>query len=607
MKKLVALDCEVYRNFFLALFKTEDGNLYEISRHNDHCEGDIKAVKSILKNDQLLTFNGLGYDIFVLSAYLRGWSLARIKELSDYLINDNFAQWRVNQVYPDLVLFKNDQIDLMGVTPLQASLKVYGSRIHYKRLQDLPIAPESTITEDAAMRLTRYCENDLNVTWEIYRTLKPQIQLRRDMGAMYGMNLLSTSDAQIAERVIRHELNAAGVSVEKRDAEVEPFKYNVPDFIKFDTPELQKVLDNVSKATFVVENGKPKLPKELNEVIHFDGAKYKLGIGGLHSQEKKQVVIPGHDELFGEYDVASMYPSIILGQNLYPKHLGEEFCDVYREIFNQRLAAKRNGNKVVSDALKLVLNSSYGKFGSQYSYLYSPELLIQTTVTGQLALLMLIERMVAIGAKVMSANTDGINVLMSTTLFDRANKIAAKWTEDTTYVLEWTPYEAVYARDVNNYIAFSGGKTKTKGAYELDSIRKGYSNLICTKAVIAYLKDGVPIEQTIRDCDTVTDFLTMRTVKGGALFRGNSLGKVVRWYVSTKGDYITYSTNGNKVAGSVGAIPAMNLPFKLPDDLDYDFYINRAYELLEWFGIDARSDDRKESDGVCQEARLVGI
>ena len=47
--------------------------------------------------------------------------------------------------------------------------------------------------------------------------------------------------------------------------------------------------------------------------------------------------------------------------------------------------AKRTGDKVTNEAMKIMINGSFGKFGSKWSVLYSPDLLIQTTVTGQLA------------------------------------------------------------------------------------------------------------------------------------------------------------------------------------------------------------------------------
>lgn len=587
MKRLIALDVEVYKNYFLCVCKSQAGRVVAFEMHNNVRDAKKdQQLAAIFKIHTLVTFNGNSYDIPIVSAYLLGYDNKRLKALSDTIIKGNVPRWQINDHFPDLQVKSCDHIDLIGAAPLKASLKTYGCRIHSRKLQDLPIHPDAEITEAQAGLLRAYCENDVDVTLDMYRDLEPQIELRKQMGNTYTMDMRSMSDPQIAEAVIRHYMQEQDIVVEKRTSKVKPFKYRMPEFITFRSDELQAVQELVQAATFKVDdNGYAKLPDELDKAIEFAGAKYKLGIGGLHSQEKKQVVWPTDDQMLGEYDVASMYPSIILGQNLYPEHLGEEFSHVYRDIFNQRIDAKRSGNKTTADTLKIVLNSSYGKFGSKYSFLYSPELLVQTTLTGQLSLLMLIERLVNAGAKVVSANTDGAVVLMDKAAKDYIDSVCDSWSDDTTYQLEWTGYDAMYSRDVNSYVALKDGGVKTKGAYEYGSLRKGYSDEVCIDAVIAHLRDGTPIEQTIDACTDMTRFLTMRGVRGGAEWRGQSLGRVVRWYKSTEGEAIRYVSNGNKVATSDGAVPMMNLDNVLALDIDYDAYYSKARKMLKELGI----------------------
>jgi hypothetical protein len=62
-----------------------------------------------------------------------------------------------------------------------------------------------------------------------------------------------------------------------------------------------------------------------------------------------------------------MYPSIIIEWGLYPKHLGPEFLDVYRSIREERVIAKKNGDKVKNETLKLALNGLTGNLQSPYS------------------------------------------------------------------------------------------------------------------------------------------------------------------------------------------------------------------------------------------------
>lgn len=582
-KKKVYWDVECYRNYFYVKFKSSDQD-YEVRLFNDQLEkGDPKVVRTILKRHLLIGFNTENYDTPMLAAFLAGYNNSQLKDLSDAIITSGKPWWMLRDNYPGLRLPSFDGIDLNGVTPLRASLKTYACRIHTQSLEDLPLPPGTVIQQEQVAILESYCDNDLDMTRDIAIDMADDLRLRADMTREYSSDFRSKSGPQIAEAVLRNQLNLAGVAVEKRRGRVKPFKYRMPDFIKFKTPELKAVKKAVKKAVFKVDkNGYARLPDELDQVIEFAGAKYKLGIGGLHSQEKHQAVVADTDAL-GEWDVGSMYPTIILGQGLYPEHIGPEFCDVYRRVYDTRMAAKAKGDKVVSDSLKLVLNSSFGKFGSHYSFLYSPELLIQTTLTGQLSLLMLIEMFHLAGIPTMSANTDGVVVLTDKSM----GPVVRTWQERTGMTLEWTPYDAIYSESVNSYVAIrAGGGAKLKGTYAPGSIAKGYQNEICVDAVVALLEHGVPIKDTVMACDDVTKFLTMRGVRDGGVWRDQQLGRVVRWYVSTDGEPIRYRSNGNKVAGSDGAVPMMTLG-PIPADLDRQWYVDRAEKLLTKLGVKA--------------------
>ena len=104
----------------------------------------------------------------------------------------------------------------------------------------------------------------------------------------------------------------------------------------------------------------------------------------------------------------------------------------------EALKAERRKYLVESDVKKLELNGSYGKFGSKYSFLYSPELLLQTTITGQLSLLMLVETLEDNNLKVVSANTDGIVVYYKRTELDKVHDLLWDWELQTSYQLEQT-------------------------------------------------------------------------------------------------------------------------------------------------------------------------
>jgi hypothetical protein len=267
--------------------------------------------------------------------------------------------------------------------------------------------------------------------------------------------------------------------------------------------------------------------------------------------------------------------------------MGEPFLRVYREIVEQRLAAKHAGDKVKADALKITINGSFGKFGSKWSALYSPDLLIQTTLTGQLALLMLIEALEVAGIAVVSANTDGVVIKCPVNKQNVMDDIVFEWETCTGFNTEATNYRSLYSRDVNNYLAFKlGGGFKAKGAYASAGLSKNPSNEICTDAVVAFLNDGTSIEDTVHACWDISRFVTIRSVKGGAIDQqGHYLGKAVRWYYSTTAQGpIRYRLNHYTVARSYGAQALMDLPDQFPSDVDFDLYIAEAQTILKDIG-----------------------
>lgn len=586
----IILDTECYCNYFLLTVMDEAGRkLVNFEKFNDS-EFPSERARAVMLKRTTVGFNSNSYDLPMITAACNGASNSELKELSDDLIMSGDPGWLVCRRWGIEVSQQWDHIDIIEVAPGQASLKIYAGRINAPKMQDLPIDPTATISEQDRQGLLSYCRNDVDNTLGLMQSLSKQLTLRENMSDQYKIDLRSKSDAQIAEAVIKMELSKR-TKKRYRRPEIEPgtvFKYTLPDFIEFETDELKEVLADVLRADFVVgKNGQVEMPKELaKRVIRLGDGAYRMGIGGLHSSEKKVAHVARPDEIIEEADVASYYPNIILGQSLFPKHLGRPFLEVYDEIVQTRLAAKASGDKVTADTLKITINGSFGKLGSKWSLLYAPDLMIQTTLSGQLALLMLIERMEVAGIKVVSANTDGIVLRYSRERINEVRSIEIGWELDTGYTLEENEYSALYSRDVNNYIAIKpNGEYKGKGAYADAGLMKNPANRICVAAVVSFLKDGVHVDTTVKNCRDITQFATIRQVKGGAEKDSAFLGKAVRWYYSRKTDTpIVYASNGNKVARSDGAMPMMNLPEQFPADVDYDWYIEEANSILKDVG-----------------------
>jgi len=589
---LITIDVEIYKNYFLlSALNSANGKV----KHFELYPGkplNKPALAKLMYDNTTLSFNGNNFDLPIITAALAGWPVERLKKLCDTIIQSNAPAWVVCRDYKLKIPEQWDHIDIIEVAPGMVSLKVYGGRLHAPTIQDLPIEPSALISPDERATLRDYCINDLQTTYDLYKSLEKQVDLRVSMSEQYGVDLRSKSDAQIAETVIKSELHKkTGKQYRKPELpDGATFKYQDPHIIEFQTEKLKAVFEQVLGIRFGLGgNGAVKMPPELaKSKIKIGQAEYSMGIGGLHSCEKSQLVSAGKGEHLIDVDVASYYPNIILQQALAPKSMGAPFLKVYQSIVDRRIKAKHSGDKVTANTLKIVVNGSFGKLGSKWSALYAPELMLQTTITGQLALLMLIEAFELAGLRVYSANTDGVVVKCKADQVDTMRNICFDWMLSTSYELEETHYKALASRDVNNYVAVTtDGELKRKGVFASGGLAKNPDCNICFTAVGELLANGTPIRETIVNCKDVTQFVTVRKVTGGAVWCDEYLGKAVRFYYSKDIDLnvtIDYVKNGNKVPKSDGSKPLMALPVTLPADIDYKRYITMAEDLLKGVG-----------------------
>lgn len=343
----VVLDIECYRNYFLALFTNEEGKSrgFEIFNDNrDHFDAD-KIMNILDSGAEIVSFNGMHYDLPMLTRALVGATNAELKESSDRIVTKNLKCWQFYKTY-GLIEPECNHVDLIEVAPGMVSLKIYGGRLHSPRLQDLPIEPDATISAQEVPLLRKYCKNDTLVTWDLFHKLEKQIDLRRAMSKEYGIDLRSKSDAQIAEAVLKAEFKRlTGDVPAKTQINYSSFFYEPPEYIKFLTEPLKEVLQVVCDSEMVVDSstGHVKMPKAIADMkIKIGDSTYKIGIGGLHSTESEVCHIADDEHALIDRDVASYYPNLILNMGMTPGSFGDYFTVVYRKILNERLEAKHN-------------------------------------------------------------------------------------------------------------------------------------------------------------------------------------------------------------------------------------------------------------------------
>lgn len=629
---------------------------------------DIASVCALLQHYTIRTFNGNHYDMLMLIAALSGWDNDQLKVLNDEIIISGQKPWEIRRKYrlyqPEWV----DHIDIMEVIPgVRVSLKMYACRAHAPLVQDSPVDFSVPIPLEQIPHEIGYCRNDREVTAILADGVAERMALRDDLSAKYGVDVRSKSDAQIAEVVIRsewqrlmkegidrwgaeqrgdynasgpyphltipHELDRYGnPQVIRRQAiHGHSFKYNMPAYIEFITPQMQEFKRTVEGCVFVVGDKETQwmnpfddddpiksgvnMPEELaGRDIVIAGKSYRVGIGGLHSQESCVNYESGTTHTLRTADVRSYYPSLILNMGMNPEQMGPLFCQIYGDIYTRRLEAKAAKRKVEDGGLKIVLNGTFGKLFSKYSIFYAPEFGIQVTITGQLSLLMLIERLEASGIPVVSANTDGVEIYCPNDRKWICDQVISWWEGATGLGMDQNEYKRLCSRDVNNYFSedFEGG-VKAKGIFRPSGLmdNKHPDKDIVAEAVILEVTKGIPFENTINQCQDIRKFLICRAAAGGGTYiqgpegigwnfkreandkgklnvvgveGGEYLGKAVRWYISKNGGRIV-TAKGHQVAGAENCMPMMRLSNTIPDDLDRTYYCNEAEKMLASIGM----------------------
>lgn len=656
-REILVFDSEILPSHYLfCARRLSDNKLRILWGHNPQ---DMLALGALLHSPTFtwVGFNSAKFDVPIALAAAGGASVAELKRMANEIVESNKPAWMSYRDYGLELPEDFDQIDIIEVAPgVIVSLKLYGGRMASPSLIDMPFHHEDWITDKQALEvLLPYCINDIDETTRLYRKLEGQIALREKMSERYAIDLRSKSDAQMAETIIAKELGLLRAGAPEMPRTV---RYSAPDFIQPAGPVLRDILDRVHRHTFIVKqsNGAVELPAFLAEepVLIGDGV-YQMGIGGLHSKHDKCIEhVATEDFVIRDADVGAYYPNLFLNADYVPRGLGVRFTNLYRSFVTERLDAKHRAKvlgkkdvlpdaeraelaecKVLDAGGKIMINGTFGKLGSCFSKIYSPDLMLGITLSGQFYLLTLIEHLVGIGVKVLSANTDGVTFGGTPTKVKEASNFIEMYGWMSNFEFEFVDYRRISFKDCNNYIAVkTNGEVKAKGLYAMSGLMKNPTNEVCSLAAQAYLATGRSVKSFILEHFTLenfTDFLQVRTVKGGAVqFAGfeeaddwieagdgewrrpswpatratlkrksrpkpitvgidpTHLGRVVRWYYSTQPDLsINYASNGNLVPKSEGGMPCMALPDTLPADVDIQRYIDETISHLHNMGVSA--------------------
>lgn len=529
----------------------------------------LKRYYEKFRNEIFVTFNGRQYDDWMFKAILCGFEPWRMNQ---WLIEEGRKGWEFSSL---LCYIPLNTFDCMtGFNGLKTLEAFSGMSIHETKI---PFDYKGEFTQEMINDVLFYNRHDVMATIRVFMERKSEFDSYMGLLRLFNLPLsyLSKSKAQLAAIILGA----------KRTTHDDEFGISLPPTMR------------IQKYTRVVDYFINDWDYDTNLEIKIAGVPHTYGTGGIHG------AIPNY---FGEgeflhVDVNSYYPSLMLRYPEYCMSRTGASVKKFRDIVNSRLAYKRQKSPL-ANALKIVINSTYGAMKDTFNSLYDPRSANNVCVFGQLLLTDLIERLEG-HCDLIQSNTDGLIVKLHGNEAE-VRAICAEWEERTGMGLGYDRMTKICQKDVNNYIAvFENGKIEAKGAYVKDLDNLDYDLAVVNKAVRNYLLYGMRVEDSVFSCTKLRDFQKVVKLSNKYKWVEHEQGrrtvkydnKCYRVFASSDlRDGRILKCDGVRNPAKFGNTP--DRCFIVNDDiaevttnrfpqLNYSWYINLAKKRLEDFGV----------------------
>ena len=606
---VVTYDIEVFPNCFHCVCKdTETNQLYkfEISERVNQLKQLVDFFYYDSKDKMFCGYNNHHYDdvivnyiidMFYKMDQLPFWRIClSLFNLSQTIVTaedvntDKFKRWKYAHYFQSM-----DLLTMMFSQKLRVGLKSMQVTMHYRNVYEYEGNFEASIPVDQIDNMIGYNINDVESTTELLNRLKKDIELRLFIQEEHGIDCLSMDSVKMAETFLLEKYSEKSgipknvIKEMRSPMDYIPLKDVILPFISYKNPKLQSVLEEMKKQVVYSKERKGYEKKfVLSNVV------YSIGVGGIHTIHTPKIFLPADDEFIGHADVASMYPSLLIEYQFGPRHLGKLFCDLFAGLKVERLEAKRTGQTTKNKFLKIVLNSPTGKMQQEVSWMYDPFNVFKIRINGQLILLLLVDRLLALGCEIIQCNTDGVVYRAKNNVKQAISDAIAEVEKLTRLEFETDEYEAFYQYAINDYFGvLKGGEIEEKGMFITETkLGKGLSPVVIPKAVINYFVTGESIESFIKNDRDIHDFLMSQAVdKKFEVYHGEQkIQRINRFYASTDGKYLfKYDPESTREKANMltkSGVTILNKFDDLPIEdrkINYRYYISEAKKIVADF------------------------
>ena len=596
------------------------------------------------KNYVNMGYNIKYYDNIILNGVASGFTPHQLKILSDIIINPDaqyesvehmriapFAHIKyTNFVYQDML---DDNTGSLKEKEACMQLDI--------RETTVPFDKEDLTDEDKA-EIISYNKHDVWSSMMFYKViLKPFIASKLAVGRVFNIPM------DVCYKSTNAKLSALALGAKKK-------KFPDADRLDIVIPNELKHYIAYSLPAQVV-NRLCASPEKFETVLFGNDVSYSNG--GIHSvpcrpfEIKVKSKFPawflhvkaGNGWSLINVDAGSFYPNMMVAWKCLSRAIPEpeKFAGLIRtrlqlksvigpfedkygihpelapiEEYNNYVSAKEQ-----SQAIKLILNTTFGASGNKYLDLYDPYMTTYTCRLGQLLLTALANNLYnQVGhdnIKIIQTNTDGVLIYVRDEYIDLVHQISTQWEEITHIPLEFENEYQIWQRDVNNYVmGKQNGRVKTKGGFFVTDMQQpGYNRVrpldayVCREAMIEYIAHGKDfVEHIYNESDLSKFAVTCHKGSFSGILReftdgtpDEQLHKVNRVYASLTQRYgMIFKTK--RMKGEMKKYKAPGCPphcalinealikydmSKIREDIDYMWYIEQTLDMLDapWYEI----------------------
>lgn len=505
--RIFIFDYEVFAYDFILVAKPLGGTEY-IVIHNDN-----DAVKNLVDTDDLILagFNNKRYDNFIQKAILNDATTEEIKQLNDFIIAGGNG-WDHPLVAGLPTMF--DSFDLMDDCQQGLSLKAIEAHLGMDiRETTVPFDIDRPLTDEELDEVIFYCKHDVDATEKLCRLRKNYLNTKLYLGRLKDIpdpKALYMTNAKLTAAYLDAVPNKWNDEREYVYPDNLLYKYIPKEAFDF----FDRLQDKSLSDSDIFSN---KLELSIGK------CQCTLGWGGIHgSIDNYQFdASKAEGKLLINDDVGSYYPHLMTINGYTSRNIPDP--KVYENMLDERMAAKKAGDKDKANALKLVANTTYGGMLNQYNALFDPLKGRSVCISGQLYLLELACHLyIEIpDLKIVQLNTDGIMLEIYEKHYPLVDSILKEWQARTKFELEEDKIIKLVQKDVNGYIEVKAdGNYKVKGSYLVRGIsRAGAFNInnnacIVSEAVTQYFVNGTPVKDTILTCNDLLQFQLIAKASG---------------------------------------------------------------------------------------------